>query len=319
MWLLRRFFLLFRQLYFKVKPRKRCSAYQARPHPGWVSMVNLPWFGAYGHGEGRHLLGYPSEIDWLDLEADLQQCDACGVEVIRAFIFENLDGLTKNEGYWHLSLIARERLAKIRHLLLKYRLRLEACLFEFKNEEAQPFLRDFLAATPFRPVIAEFIREMREVLWSVDLHNEIDYLHLKRGVSREILARTIAAFREQIKSADGNLAFTCSTGWRGGSWARRGEIGVASLDFVEVHHYRQYHGDPWDQWNARSLCGLDKLSKPVLLGEFRSDEFEAYAPGCYRRGFLAAAPWSIRKDYPISREIWSAIRTFNQDTAVLQT
>jgi hypothetical protein len=43
-------------------------------NPNWVSMVNAAWFGAYGHGEGGHLLGYPAEIDWNQIEADFQKC-----------------------------------------------------------------------------------------------------------------------------------------------------------------------------------------------------------------------------------------------------
>jgi hypothetical protein len=57
-----------------------------------------------------------------------------------------------------------------------------------------------------------------------------------------------------------------------------------------------------------SLCGLENLNKPVLLGEFKSDDFSKYIAQCRARGFLGAAPWSIHHDFPISEATWQLIR-----------
>jgi hypothetical protein len=290
------------------QPSKLCDEEEAAPNPHWVSMVNAAWFGAYGHGEGKHLLGYPPEIDWNQIEADFQKCRENFVQVIRAFIFENLDGLKKIGSVWDVYPETLLNLERLKQLLIKYQLKLAAVLFEFKNDEAQPYLPDFLNVTPLRLVIDTFIRQMREVLWSVDLHNEIDYLHLIRQIPLKQLNRVIADYRSMVKVIAPDLPYTCSTGWKGGYWARRGEIGVAHLDFVEVHHYSHNHGEPWKSKNPLGLCGLKKLGKPVLLGEYKSGDFSKYALYCRARGFLGAAPWSIHHDFPISETVWQLIR-----------
>lgn len=299
----------FSQLFSRFKPNKFCDDAEPTPNPHWVSMVNVSWFGAYGHGEGMHLLGYPAEIDWEQIEADFQQCNENFVQVVRAFIFENLDGLIKNGTVWDVRPETLISLQRLKQLLIKYRLRLEAVLFEFKNDEAQPYLPDFLNVTPLRLVVDTFIRQMHEVLWAIDLHNEIDYLHLVRQVPLAKLSEAIAGYRAAIKVMAPALPYTCSTGWKGGYWARRGEIGVEALDFIEVHHYTHHHGDPWERRNPMSLCGLENLSKPVLLGEFKSDDFSKYVPRGRERGFLGAAPWSVHHDFPISETTWQLIRT----------
>jgi hypothetical protein len=290
------------------RPQKFCDAEDFLLSPNWVSMVNAAWFGAYGHGEGKHLLGYPPEIDWNEIEADFQKCRENFVQVIRAFIFENLDGLVKIGSVWDVHPETLFSLQHLKQLLNKYQLKLAAVLFEFKNEEAQPHLPDFLNVTPMRLVIDTFIRQMREVLWSIDLHNEIDYLNLVRKVSCKKLNQVIGDYRDAIKIIDSNLPYTCSTGWKGGYWARRGKFGAAHLDFIEVHHYAHNHGEPWESNNPMSLCGLEKLSKPVLVGEFKSDDFARYFSQCRARGFLGAAPWSIHHDFPISETTWQLIR-----------
>ena len=129
----------------------------------WISMVNIAWFGKYGHGEGRHIHGWPADINWQELEDDLQRCRDNRVKVIRAFIFENLDGLEKKDNFWQISEEALANLHRIKELFIENELQLEAALFEFKNEEAQPFLDDFMAAEPFKNVIADFVREMRDL------------------------------------------------------------------------------------------------------------------------------------------------------------
>lgn len=86
-------------------------------NPNWVSMVNAAWFGAYGHGEGTHLLGYPAEIDWDQIEADLQKCRENFVQVVRAFIFENLDGCVKIGSIWDVSPEALRNLERLKQLL----------------------------------------------------------------------------------------------------------------------------------------------------------------------------------------------------------
>ena len=277
-------------------------------NPNWVSMVNAAWFGAYGHGEGKHLLGYPAEIDWNQIEADFQKCRDNFVQVVRAFIFENLDGCGKIGTVWDVAPETLLNLERLKQLLVKYQLRLAAVLFEFKNDEAQPHLPDFLNVTPLRLVIDTFIRQMREVLWSIDLHNEIDYLHLVRKVALKQLHQVIGDYRAAIKIIAPDLPYTCSTGWKGGYWAQRGEIGVAHLDFIEVHHYTHNHGEPWEAQNPLSLCGLENLNRPVLLGEFKTDDFTKYVSPCRNLGFLGAAPWSIHHDFPISEAIWQMIR-----------
>jgi hypothetical protein len=294
----------FSQLFSHFKPNTFCDESEPATNPHWVSMVNVPWFGAYGHGEGTHLLGYPAEIDWEQIEADFQKCNDNFVQVVRAFIFENLDGLAKIGTVWDIqpeTLISLQRLKK---LLIKYRLRLEAVLFEFKNDEAQPYLPDFLSVTPMRMAVDAFVRQMREVLWAIDLHNEIDYLHLVRKVPLAKLSEAISDYRSVIKGIAPSLPYTCSTGWKGGYWARRGEIGVAALDFIEVHHYTHHHGEPWERRNPLSLCGLENLDKSVLLGEFKSDDFSKYVPRCRERGL-----WSVHHDFPISATTWQLIRT----------
>jgi hypothetical protein len=297
------------QIFSRLQPKKFCADAEPAPNPHWVSMVNVPWFGAYGHGEGTHLLGYPAEIDWDQIEADFQKCNENFVQVVRAFIFENLDGLIKIGSVWDVHPETLLSLARLKQLLRKYQLKLAAVLFEFKNAEAQPFLPDFLSVTPMRMVIDTFIRQMREVLWAIDLHNEIDYLHLVRKAPLAKLSKAISGYRAVIKGIAPSLPYTCSTGWKGGYWARRGEIGVEALDFIEVHHYTHHHGDPWERRHSMSLCGLEKLDKPVLLGEFKSDDFSKYVPRCRKRGFLGAAPWSVHHDFPISETTWQLIRT----------
>jgi len=294
-------------MFLSFHSRKLCDEVELAPNPNWVSMVNAAWFGAYGHGEGAHLLGYPSEIDWNQIEADFQKCRENFVQVVRAFIFENLDGLVKIGAVWDVHAETLLSLERLKHLLSKYQLKLEAVLFEFKNDEAQPYLPDFLNVTPMRLVIDTFIRQMREVLWAIDLHNEIDYLHLERKVALKQLHRVIADYGAAIKTIAPDLPYTCSTGWKGGFWARRSEIGAADLDFIEVHHYTHHHGEPWERGNPLSLCGLEKLNQPVLLGEFKSDEFNKYMLPCRERGFLGAAPWSIHHDFPISEITWQLI------------
>lgn len=274
----------------------------------WVSMVNAGWFGAYGHGEGKHLLGYPAEIDWRQLEADFQKCRENFVQVVRAFIFENLDGCVKIGSLWDVAPETLYNLDRIKQLLIKYQLKLAAVLFEFKNDEAQPHLPDFFNVTPMRMVLDTFIRQMREVLWSIDLHNEIDYLHLERKAPLAQLRQVIGDYRAVIKIIAPDLPYTCSTGWKGGYWARGGEIGTAHLDFVEIHHYTHHHGEPWEMKNPMSLSGLEKLDRPVLLGEFKTDDFAKYVSQCRERGFLGAAPWSMHHDFPISDEIWQLLR-----------
>jgi hypothetical protein len=277
-------------------------------NPNWVSMVNAAWFGAYGHGEGRHLLGYPAEIDWNQIEADFRKCHENFVQVARAFIFENLDGCVKIGSIWDVSPEALLNLKRLKQLLFKYQLKLAAVLFEFKNDEAQPYLPDFLKVTPMRLVVDTFIRQMREVLWSIDLHNEIDYLHLVRKVPLAKLNQVTGDYQAVVKIIASDLPYTCSTGWKGGYWARRRQIGVEYTDFIEVHHYTHNHGEPWDRQNSMSLCGLENLNKPVLLGEFKSDDFSKYIAQCRARGFLGAAPWSIHHDFPISEATWQLIR-----------
>ena len=283
------------------------------PNPNWQNMVNFGWFGKYGHGEGKHLKGWEQDISWDEIDRDLKKCKAHNVQVVRSFIFENLDGLEKIDGAWQISAIALESLRKLRELFQKHELKLEAVLFEFKNEEAQPFLRDFLKAEPFRPVVESFIAEMQQVLWAIDLHNEIDYLHIERGQSVETLEKTISAFRELVKAVSPKTPFTCSTGWRRGHWARKNQIGVDHLDFIEIHHYTHNHGSPWARGNRQSLRGLAQLEKPILLGEFKSDDFDLYVEECFRIGFLGAAPWSIHHDFPISESVWERIRDFKQE------
>jgi len=287
---------------------QNCDDVDSTPNPNWVSMVNAAWFGAYGHGEGMHLLGYPAEIDWNQIEADFQKCRENFVQVVRAFIFENLDGCSKIGSVWDVSSEALINLERLKQLLIKYQLRLAAVLFEFKNDEAQLHLPDFLNVTPMRMVIDTFIRQMRDVLWSIDLHNESDYLHLVRKISLEKLNQVIGDYRSVIKVIAPDLPYTCSTGWKGGYWARRGEIGVAHLDFIEVHHYTHNHDEPWEMKNPMGLCGLEKLDRSILLGEFKTDDFSKYVAQCRARGFLGAAPWSIHHDFPISEAIWQLIR-----------
>jgi hypothetical protein len=277
-------------------------------NPNWVSMVNAGWFGAYGHGEGTHLLGYPAEIDWQQIEADFQKCRENFVQVVRAFIFENLDGCVKIGSIWDVSPEALLNLKRLKQLLFKYQLQLAAVLFEFKNDEAQPYLPDFLKVTPMRLVVDTFIRQMRDVLWSIDLHNEIDYLHLVRKVSLEELNQVSGDYQAVVKIIAPDLRYTCSTGWKGGYWARCQQLGVEYTDFIEVHHYTHNHGEPWDRQNPMSLCGLENLNKAVLLGEFKSDDFSKYVSPCRARGFLGAAPWSIHHDFPISEATWQLIR-----------
>lgn len=276
----------------------------------WISMVNIAWFGKYGHGEGRHIHGWPADINWQELEDDLQRCRDNRVKVIRAFIFENLDGLEKKDNFWQISEEALANLHRIKELFIENELQLEAALFEFKNEEAQPFLDDFMAAEPFKNVIADFVREMRDILWAIDLHNEIDYLHLRREKSLAELAEVIAKFRPMVKSADETLLYTCSTGWRGGYWAKNGQIGLEHLDFIEIHHYTQHHGDPWERMRDESLHKLWKLDKPVLIGEYNSEDFDVYSEKALKKGFLGAAPWSIRHDFPITDATWRRINEF---------
>jgi len=287
---------------------KLCDEIELAPNPHWVSMINAAWFGAYGHGEGRHLLGYPPEVDWNQIEADFQKCRENFVQVVRAFIFENLDGLIKIGAVWDVHPETLRSLERLKRLLAQYQLKLAAVLFEFKNDEAQPYLPDFLNVTPMRIVIDTFVRQMREVLWSIDLHNEIDYLHLVRKVCLKKLSQVIADYRSVIKIIAPDLPYTCSTGWKGGYWARREQIGVAHLDFIEVHHYIHNHGEPWERKIPLSLCGLEKSDKPVLLGEFKSDDFSRYASHCREHGFLGAAPWSVHHDFPISEATWQLIR-----------
>jgi len=288
-----------------------CAPQVLSPNPHWVSMVNMPWFGAYGHGEGRHAIhDWPSEIDFERIEADLATCRQNGVQVLRAFIFEDLDGLVKQGDFWHISGEAVANLRTLKALLQKYNLQLEAVLFEFHDDLVQPYVADFIAAQPFRPVVHGFVELMEEVLWAVDLHNEIDALFLQRHRSLQELEMAIAGFREIVKAAAPEVPYTCSTGWLGGYWAKRSRIGVEHLDFIEVHHYLDKHGEPWAAFNPLSLCGLETLDKPVLLGEFRSDDFDRYVPDCAQRGFLGAAPWSVFQDFPISPEVWKKIRDF---------
>jgi hypothetical protein len=253
-------------------------------------------------------LGYPAEIDWGQIEADFQKCKENFVQVLRAFIFENLDGLVKIGSVWDVHPETLLNLERLKQLLLKYQLKLAAVLFEFKNDETQPYLPEFFNVTPMRMVVDAFIRHMREVLWSVDLHNEIDYLHVARKIALGKLEQVIADYQAVVKIVAPDLPYTCSTGWKGGYWARCGKIGAAYLDFIEVHHYTHNHGEPWENNNPMSLCGLEKLGKPVLVGEFKSDDFAKYFSQCRARGFLGAAPWSIHQDFPISEAVWQLLR-----------
>ncbi len=93
--------------------------------------------------------------------------------------------------------------------------------------------------------------------------------------------------------------------------SRHDKIGVEHLDFIEVHHYTHKHGEPWASLNPLSLCTLETHTKPVLLGEYKSEDFDKYARECYTRGFLGAAPWSIHQDFPISNQVWQKIEEFN--------
>jgi len=85
----------------------------------WVSMVNAAWFGAYGHGEGPHLLGYPAEIDWNTVETDFQKCRENFVQVVRAFIFENLDGCLKIGSVWDVAPETLYNLDRLKQLLIR--------------------------------------------------------------------------------------------------------------------------------------------------------------------------------------------------------
>ena len=302
---------LLQQFFFQSKPDEKDGDETKTPNPAWVSMINIAWFGKYGHGEGKHIQeDWPSEIDWDELDADFKRCSINNVQVIRAFIFENLDGLEKNDSQWQISTEALNNLKRIKHLFEKYDLRLQAVLFEFKNEETQPWLPDFLTVKPFQPVVKMFIEEMAGILWGIDLHNEIDYLHLERKQSTEVLTATIGAYRKIVKATDPEIRYTCSTGWRGGYWANRRQIGVEHLDFIDVHHYQHHHGHPWSKTDSLSLNGLEKLDKPILLGEYKSDDFDLYTSECHNRGFLGAAPWSIHHNFPISEDTWQKIHEF---------
>lgn len=152
---------------------------------------------------------------------------------------------------------------------------------------------------------------MGGVLWAVDLHNEIDALRLSRKRPLKELETAIARFRDIVKALASDLPYTCSTGWRGGYWPGHGKIGIEYLDFIEVHHYTDKHGEPWAALNPLSLCKLETRPKPVLLGEYNSEDFDKYTQECYTRGFLGAAPWSIHQDFPISDEVWQNIKEFN--------
>ena len=124
------------------------------------------------------------------------------------------------------------------------------------------------------------------------------------------IVRKIGDFHKIIKAVNGQLLYTCSTGWRGGFWAKNNQIGLEHLDFVEVHHYSHHHGDPWSKRRDESLHGLEKLEKPVLIGEYHSDDFDLYTKTALKKGFLGAAPLSIRHDFPISETTWQNIRDF---------
>ena len=241
--------------------------------------INLAWLdGAYRHDFGVD----PLHKDWSiafdeghlsTYFADMQRMN---LNVVRVFVFEDLEGLVFENGYVErLDQTLLANLDTAAKLAQDYRLHLYLALANnftdscrrggFKDIVTDQVARKRYLENAVKPLASRF--RGNENVFAFDIMNEPEQEIAGRegnwrndGCSWTQMRSFIRANAKTIHEADSKRLVSCGSGWHSFEGLQKRRYFGLGLDFYDVHEYRNDGYLP-------PVSGLH-VDRPVLIGEF---------------------------------------------------